>query len=133
MGRTFVGIQQDLPFIPLGAQHRLALVDGIFVSRLINMAIAITVFAPRGRDITLGDTLHHFLQKLILKRLLAGHDLAAIVVFLVQIVQHFWPGTRIVPQPVVVIDTRIAMRGDRIRSTSGFWRHGILTFSFYIL
>jgi hypothetical protein len=47
---------------------------------------------------------------LILKRLLAGHDLAAIVVFLVQIVQHFWPGTRIVPQPVVVIDTRIAMR-----------------------
>ena len=94
------------------------------------MAIAITVFAPRGRDITLGDTLHHFLQELILKRLLAGHDLAAIVVFLVQIVEHLWPGTRIVPQPVVVIDTRIAMRGDRIRYTSGFRWHVVILFRF---
>ena len=94
------------------------------------MAIAIAVFGPGRGDIALGNTLHHFIQELVLKRLLAGHDLAAIVVFLVQVVEYLWPGARIVPQPVIVVYTRIAMRGDRIRSTSGFRWHVIILLSF---
>ncbi len=97
VGRALVGIQQNIPRIPFGAQDRLTLVDGILVAGLINMAIAIAIFGPGRGDIALRNTLHHFIQQLVLKRLLAGHDLAAIVVFLVQVVEHLWPGARIVP------------------------------------
>lgn len=44
-----------------------------------------------------------------------------VTIFLLQVVQDFWLRTRIVPQPVVIIDTRIAMKRHGVGNAGGFW------------
>ncbi|XNM79142.1 hypothetical protein ACLK19_12475 [Escherichia coli] len=43
-----------------------------------------------------------------------------VTIFLLQVVQDFWPRTRIVPQPVVIIDARIAMKRHGVGMRAAF-------------
>lgn len=44
-----------------------------------------------------------------------------VTIFLLQIVRDFRLRTRIVPQPVVIIDARIAMKRHGVGNAGGFW------------
>ncbi|MNE12551.1 hypothetical protein D3C80_1053520 [compost metagenome] len=133
MRGALVGIKQDFPVVPLGAQYRLALINSVFVARFVDVAIAVTVSGPGRRDITLRFARDHFRQQFILQRLLRSHDLSAIVIFLVKVVENLRLRARIVPQPVVIIDARVTVSGERFWNTSGFWQHISVSFMFYTL
>ncbi|STI47014.1 Uncharacterised protein [Escherichia coli] len=44
-----------------------------------------------------------------------------VTIFLLQVVQDFRLRTRIVPQPVVIIDARITMKRHGVGNAGGFW------------
>jgi hypothetical protein len=79
VGRALVGIQQNFPVIPFGAQHRLALIDRIFVAG--SYGDSDSHFS--GAEMSLRDAFHHSLSRLSCSAC-GGHHLPAIVIFLVR-------------------------------------------------
>lgn len=113
--RPLVGIEQDLPLIPLFFQHRLPLVDSVFAARLIHLTVAKAVFTVGGRDFPLRNAVDNLLQQTLLQAELRIHHLLAVSVLRVQILQHVRSRALIVAQPVIIIDACIAMQGHGVR------------------
>lgn len=86
--RALVAIEQQLPRIPLLFQHRLALVNGVFAARLIDLTIAIAIFTVRRGDFALGDAIDDLLQHPILQAALGLHHRFAVGILLAQILQN---------------------------------------------
>ena len=121
VGRALVTIQQGVPFIPLFTEGRLTLINGIFAPRFINMPVAITILHIGGGSILRRDTVDNLFQDAILQCLLRGHNLAAIRIFLLQIIQHFWLRAGVISQPVIIINAGIAMIRHGVGNTRSFW------------
>ena len=124
--RPLVAVEQDLPLVPLLFEHRLALIDGVFTARLVNLTVAKTIFTVRGGDFPLRNAVDNFFQQTFLQAELRIHHPLAVGVLRVQVLQHVRSRALIVAQPVIVIDACIAMQGHGVRDPFGFRWHVVL-------